>query len=162
MSREPEVTVAGMLRRIEAGRADFDALLASNPPASADGWSVKDHMAHIACWERSGLALLNSEERMAHVGLKRHDHETLGLDGINDHIYAFYLDRPEPEIHALYRDTHAALIARLQSMTDADLLLPYSYYQPDDPPYDENPVWHWIAGNTFGHYEEHAAILRSS
>jgi hypothetical protein len=117
-------------------------------------------MAHIAAWERSALALLSGEERMAHVGLERGAHETLGESGVNDHIYAMYLDTPEPEVRALYDQVHADLLAKLRSMSDEDLLKPYSHYQPNDPPYNANPVWPWIVGNTFGHYEEHIAYMK--
>ena len=153
------VTVAGMLRRIAAGRAELDALLASHSRTPAGAWSAKDHMAHIACWERSGLALLNGEDRLAHVGLARDAHESLGIDGVNDHIHAFYSDMEEAEVRALYDETHAAQVTRLERMSDDDLHLPYSHYQPNDPPYNARPVWHWIAGNTYEHYAEHLEIL---
>ena len=46
-------------------------------------------------------------------------------------------------------------------MDDAALYLPYSHYQPGAPPYNDQPVIGWIAGNTFGHYEEHIEWLHS-
>ena len=154
------VTVAEMLRRIESGRAELDRALSEHTGPGEAGWTAKDQMAHIAAWERSALALLNGEERMAHVGLERGAHETLGETGVNDHIYARYVDTPESEVRALYHQVHADLLAKLRSMSDADLLEPYSHYQPDDPPYNPRPVWPWIVGNTFGHYEEHIAYMR--
>jgi hypothetical protein len=156
------VTAAEMLRRIAAGRAELDRALASYSGVTTDGWAPKDQMAHIACWERSGLALLNGEERLAHVGLERDAHETLGIDGVNDYIYAFYADMPEAEIRALYDQVHADLLTKLRSMSDEDLLKPYSHYQPDDPPYNERPVWPWIVGNTFGHYAEHIEYMKGA
>lgn len=157
---EPEVSIAEMLRRIESGRAELDHVFAAASPPD-DAWSVKDHMAHIACWEQSALALLNGEARQGHVGIGQGHLEGLDTTGINDRIFALYHDTPEPEVRALYDQVHAALLARLRSMTDDDLKRPYSHYQPDDPPYNANPVWPWIVGNTFGHYEEHIKYLRA-
>lgn len=156
-----DVTVAEMLRRIEAGRAGFDRVLKSARPG-AGAWTAKDHMAHIACWERSALALLNGEPRQGHLGISNEEYAGLDTDAINDRIRAIYRDAHAMDVERFYRQAHADLVAKLQSMTDEDLLRPYSYFQPDDPPYNPNPVWPWIAGNTFGHYEEHAKILQSS
>jgi hypothetical protein len=47
-------------------------------------------------------------------------------------------------------------------MSDEDLLRPYSHFQPNDPPFNPNPVWPWIVGNTFGHYEEHIQYMRNA
>ena len=44
-------------------------------------------------------------------------------------------------------------------MSDDDLALPYSHYQPNDPPYNAEPVAGWVAGNTSEHYEEHIGWL---
>jgi hypothetical protein len=159
---ETPVTVAEMLRRIEAGRAELDRALALATGPSEAGWTPKDQLAHIACWERSALALLNAEERMAHVGLERGAHEALGESGVNDHIYTFYRDMPDSEVRELYEQVHADLVAKLRTMSDEDLLKPYSHYQPNDPPYNANPVWPWIVGNTFGHYEEHIEYMRNA
>lgn len=39
-------------------------------------------------------------------------------------------------------------------MTDADLHLPYSSFDANAPQQDE-PIYAWIVGDTFGHYEGH-------
>ena len=156
---EPEITVTELLARITAGREQLDVLLAS-PPATPEGaWTAKDHMSHIAAWEGSALALLNGEPRMGHVGLDQKAYRSLGEDGINEHIRATFADKSDAEVRGEYESAHAALVARLEGMTDEDLKLPYSHYQPDDPPYNARPVWPWIVGNTVEHYAEHIRIL---
>ena len=159
---DPEVTIAGMLQQISSGRAELDSLFATSSPTSAGAWTLKDQMAHIATWERSALALLNGEGRMAHVGLERDAYRTLGEDGVNEHIRATFADGSEADVRAYYDEIHAALLARLKGMSDDDLQLPYSHYQPNDPPHNPRPVWHWLAGNTYKHYREHVAIMRAT
>lgn len=157
---ESEITVAELLSRIRESRWQLDALLASNPATPDGAWTSKDHMAHIAAWEGSALALLNGQPRMGHVGLDTKAYRTLGEDAINEHIRTRFAGNPEAEVRAQYDAVYTALIARLETMSDDDLKLPYSHYQPNDPPYNPRPVWHWIAGNTYEHYAEHTGIMR--
>ena len=53
-----------------------------------------------------------------------------------------------------FRDSHAALMAGLGKLSDADLKQPYSHFQPGDPD-EKRPVIGWVAGNTYEHYAEH-------
>ena len=53
------------------------------------------------------------------------------------------------------------LVMLLNSMTQADLEMPYSHYQPDDLPYNGNPVGGWVHGNTWDHYNEHIGWLEA-
>jgi len=155
-----EVTVAEMLRRIAARRGELDTVFENASPPAGDAWSVKDHMAHIACWEHSAVALLNGEDRYAHAGVRKGEHATLDTDGINQRIHAMYRDASPGDVRRYYDQVHADLVARIRSMSDEDLQRPYSHYQPGDPPYNAQPVIGWIVGNTFEHYAEHANILR--
>jgi hypothetical protein len=117
-------------------------------------------MAHLACWEHSALALLRGEPRHAHLGLTAEEHAAMSMDDQNARIVELFRDRPLAEIRDYYESIHAELVAHVASMSDADLQRPYSYFQPDDPPYNANPVWPWIAGNTYEHYAEHIEIMR--
>ena len=49
----------------------------------ADGWSVKDHLAHVAAWEHSLLALIEGRDRPAGMGLSEPLQE---IDPINEAI----------------------------------------------------------------------------
>jgi uncharacterized protein (TIGR03083 family) len=119
--------------------------------AGADGWTVKDHLAHIAAWEHSLLALIEGHDREKAMGLSE---GVEGIDNVNEAIRKLHeTDTPE-EALAYFRDSHARLVAALGKLSDSDLQKPYSHYQPADP--DENrPVVGWVAGNTYEHYAEH-------
>ncbi|MBC7872040.1 MAG: hypothetical protein H7Y09_14435, partial [Chitinophagaceae bacterium] len=45
------------------------------------------------------------------------------------------------------------------TLSDADLMRPYNYYQPESA--QAAPIIDRIAGNTFGHYEEHIPWMQA-
>ena len=116
-----------------------------------DGWTVKDHLAHVGAWERSLLALIEGENRAAAMGVA----ETVeGTDAINEEIRKLHsADTPE-EALAYFRDSHTQMVAALRKLSDADLQKPYSAFQPSDPD-EKRPAIGWVAGNTYEHYAEH-------
>lgn len=165
--KEEAYTVANLLRRIGDRRGRLEAVLAplSDEEMSApraDGWAVRDHLAHIVGWEGSLLALLRGESRALAVGLTPGEYETLDTDAINARILADSRGLPLAEVKRRFAERHEEVLAFLRGMSDAGLMLPYSHYQPNDPPRNENPVIGWIAGNTFGHYEEHLEWIEKS
>lgn len=162
---EPRHSKAELMARINDSRAALEQLVnrldedrAVAP--GADGWSVKDHLAHVAVWERSLLALLEGRPRHEGMGLDRATYEDGDTDAINAALYAQSHDRPLSEVLADFRATHERLLSVVSGMTDEDLYRPYSHYQPGEPPRNDEPVIGWIAGNTFGHYEEHTDWIR--
>jgi uncharacterized protein (TIGR03083 family) len=145
------------MSRIEAGWKQLGELVKQVEDAAglnrvgADGWTVKDHLAHIAAWEHSLLALLEGRDRSGAMGLNEPLEE---IDSINEAIRKLHeTDSPE-EALGYFRDSHARLIAALARLDDADLQEPYSHYQPKDSD-EKRPVVGWVAGNTYEHYAEH-------
>jgi hypothetical protein len=126
-----------------------------------DGWSVKDHLAHLVAWEGALLALLDGQDPLAAMGVTPGD-----TDVQNEQIRERYAARPLAEVRELAQQTHSQLLERLASMSDADLLRPYSSFRPDaDHPDQDNPITGWIDGNTWEHFDEHsdwiaATVLR--
>jgi len=152
-------TVANLLALIAASRGTLAAVVEplSEAELSApgpEGWAVKDHLAHLAVWQRSLIALLEGKNRHAAMGLPG-EKEAISGDELNARLYQLHRDRPGAEVLAFSHDTHARLLAVLGRLSDQDLMMPYSHFQPDDPPYNAQPVLGWIAGNTFGHEAEH-------
>jgi ureidoglycolate hydrolase len=157
-----------LLRRIRESRASLEQVVArlsaeQLTAAGPDGWAVKDHLAHVAAWEESLLALLDGRDRNQAVGLSAAEsvsanHDT---DAINAVIYRRHRDRSASDVLATFHETHARVLAALDRLTDADLLRPYSHYQPNAQPLDPRPVLGWIEGNTWDHYDEHAAWIRA-
>jgi uncharacterized damage-inducible protein DinB len=119
--------------------------------AGADGWTVKDHLAHIAAWEHSLLALIEGQDRERAMGLSA---PVEGIDNVNEAIRKLHETDTPDEALGYFSDSHARLMAALGKLSDADLQRPYSHYQPTDPD-EKRPVVAWVAGNTYEHYAEH-------
>ena len=119
--------------------------------AAADGWTVKDHLTHIAAWEHSLLALIEGHDRERAMGLSE---AVDGIDNENEAIRKLHENETEDVALAHFRDSHARLVSALGKLSDADLQKPYSHYQPTDPN-EKRPVVGWVAGNTYEHYAEH-------
>ena len=119
--------------------------------AGADGWTVKDHLAHIATWEHSLLALVEGHDREKALGLPE---GVEGIDNVNEAIRKRHETDTPDEVLGYFRDSHVRLLAALGKLGDADLQKPYSHYQPSDPD-EKRPVAEWVAGDTYEHYAEH-------
>ena len=120
-----------------------------------DGWTVKDHLAHVGAWERSLLALVKGEDRAAAMGLPETPE---GTDAINEEIRKLHAKDTPEEALAYFRDSHVQLVATLGKLSDADLQKPYSHFQASDPD-EHRPAIAWVAGNTYEHYAEHIAWI---
>jgi hypothetical protein len=119
---------------------------------AADGWTVKDHLAHIGAWEHSLRGLIEGQDRLAAMGV--HEPVEENTDVVNDAVFKLHQHETAEQAVKYFRDSHAQLMAALGKLTDADLARPYSHYQPSDPE-EERPVRGWVAGNTYEHYAEH-------
>ncbi|HKA49433.1 MAG TPA: ClbS/DfsB family four-helix bundle protein [Candidatus Dormibacteraeota bacterium] len=159
------LTKEQLLGRIEEGWAELDRLQAGldaeavGTPSGGE-WRLKDHLAHIAAWELSLIALLTGGDRSAAVGVPAgSSHET---DSVNAIIHQRLRGLTGAEVRALLRGAHAQLRDALAPLTDDDLLLPYSHYQPQEAGEGgKQPVIGWITGNTFDHVHEHLDAMRA-
>jgi hypothetical protein len=121
----------------------------------ADGWSVKDHLAHVGAWEHSLLALIEGRDRPSGMGLTE---ELEQLDAVNEAVRKLHESDTPEEALGYFRDSHAQLMNALSKLSDADLQKPYSHYQPSDPE-EKRPAVGWVSGNTYEHYAEHIAWI---
>ena len=157
---------AELMRHISESRSKLEQMIGRLSEAQIvapgpDGWSVKDHLSHVAAWEESLLALLEGRDRDAAIGLDPSTVEAANddVDKINASIHQRNRDRSPTDVLAAFRETHARVLAALDRLADADLLRPYSFYQPNAQPYDARPVIGWIDGDTWDHYDEHVAWI---
>jgi uncharacterized protein (TIGR03083 family) len=154
-----------LMRKIHATRLDLESLIAQLSDAQMlqpglDGWSVKDHLAHIAAWEQSMLAILNGRPRHEAMGVSREVFRQ-GVDVVNQVVMERSRTQTLPDVLAEFRRSYQAVLARLDELSDADLRQPYGYYLPNDRDDDTPPVLDWVMGDTYEHYEEHAAYIRA-
>lgn len=126
-----------------------------------DGWSAKVHLGHIAGWERSLLALLRGQDREPAMGVPLQPGEPHDLDVLNDALARRSPALPLDAVRDESSRVHAELVALLHGMSDADLVKPYSHYQPHAVPAEERRAYAWVNGNTWAHYEERSGWLKA-
>lgn len=148
-------TKAELLARITPARAALDALVTATPEATLtapehEGWSVKDHIAHIATWERMIVAHLRDGSDAAAAGMDEVAYAAASLEEINARIHDTNRTKPASQVMDEARAAHGATVAMIDGLADGALTLPY---WADDP--DGRAVMEKIAGDTYRHYLEH-------
>ena len=119
-----------------------------------EGWSVKDHLAHLAVWEGSMTAILNGGDKGEALGVTPEVMATPGFDEINEVIRARWATASRAKVMEMLAAKRRELQATLGGMTYEDLMKPYASYQPGSPE-KTDPVAYWLAGNTWEHEDEH-------
>ena len=149
-------------RRIDVAWEALEAVIAGldeqqlSDARDANGWAIKDHLIHLAIWERSIAQLLLNQPRHETLGVSEDDYLNLGVDGINAIIFEQHRDFSVGEVLARLLQQHEETLEILNRFTWDDVLRPYSYYLPNEPGKDNgDPILYWIMGNTAGHYDEH-------
>ena len=108
---------------IEKGWAELTALVETlgEPGLELTGagrWAVKDHLVHIAAWERSLLGLLNGEDIRTAMGVPGAAEDT---DALNEAVWLAHRHETSDQALAFWRDTHAELMelgGRYRTMFD--------------------------------------------
>ena len=121
-----------------------------------DGWTVKDHIIHIAVWENSIIAFLRGIARHKGLGISEKLYLDGGIDAVNLAIFRKHQDKSLTEVETIFRRTHSKLMTVIDELSNEDLKLPYSHYLPDDED-DETgpPAMNIVYGSTAFHYREH-------
>lgn len=149
MSDERPKTKAELLERIRAGRARLEAVVAkldetALEKADADGWAIKDHLAHLADWSERAAAGIQG--RPAYEGLKL-DKSAMDLseDEVNARLQARSHSRPAAELLADFRRANDHILQLITDLPDSKLFGPGA---------DERLLGN-IIGNTYEHDSEH-------
>lgn len=151
--------IAADYEAIEQVVAALDGLQLSHP--GPEGWAVKDHLMHLAMWERGIAWLLGGRSRTEGMEITAEEWYNLTMDQINDLVYERNRERDAAQALAAFREAHQAMLDALAPMSDADLQRPYSDFDPAATRNADRPIIGWIIGDTFEHYEEHLTYMRA-
>jgi uncharacterized protein YndB with AHSA1/START domain len=123
----------------------------------AEGWSVKDHLAHLTAWEQFMLAN-HLQGRPAHEVLEidAATLKTLDENGENAILHQRSQGQSVSQVLAGRQQSLAQVTATLERTPFATLMQPHL---ADDP--QARPLILWINGNTYEHYQEHRAYIQA-
>jgi hypothetical protein len=160
-------TKAELLTEIDRGWRELQAFVGYlsdeqlTQPTDAAGWTVADHLLHLADWEAGMTAILRGEDRPQAMGVDRAQWDSDDYDGMNEVMRQRHLDIHESRTSILaYLDqAHSEMLAALANVSDADLQKRYGDWQPLDQ--SDNPLMGSFMGNTYLHYEEHIPWMRT-
>ena len=158
------LTRENLLRQLELSWNELQTYLASlteeqfTRPTDAAGWTAKDHIIHIAMWEKAGLAVLEGKSKRETLNITPEIWEQ-DDDPINAVLQQRYHDLSLDEVMQALRHNHELTLKKLDTMTEADLLLPHNRYQPNST--DERPIIWWVIGDTINHYRDHLPWIRA-
>ncbi len=144
---------------LEQTVAALDGLQLEHP--GPEGWAVKDHLFHLAAWERGIAWLLSGRPRAEGMGITSEEWYNLTMDQVNDLVYQRNRERTAAEALSAFREAHQAMLDALVPLSDADLQRPYADYGEGGGQSADRPIIGWIIGDTYDHYEEHLAYLRA-
>ncbi|MBZ0287364.1 MAG: DinB family protein, partial [Anaerolineae bacterium] len=123
-----------LMANIERGWNDLQAYITSLTPAQmteptdAAGWTVKDHLMHLAVWEGGMVELLHRRPRWEYMGLPPESAGNRDFDAMNAVIQKAHKNKSLDEVLAALRTAHQQMLDTLQPLTDADLQRSYSDY----------------------------------
>lgn len=168
MSEEYVTTKAELLAHIACDWAALQTLLNGLSaaqwmhPRNPDGWAVKDHVAHMAAWQRSVIAFLQGQPRHEALGVPQAVYLSYDEDAINAVIFAAHCDDPIDAVWADLTASHEEILRLLAPLSDEDLHQRYGHYLPaEEPEGGGSPALNVIYGNTAHHYRSHQAWIEA-
>jgi hypothetical protein len=125
-------TKALLLAQTEQERDALMTMLAGLSPEQllwpgAYAWSAKDHVAHLAEWERMLLAWYEAGVRGEKPAVPGEGYTWATLDALNQRIYEQHRDEPAAHVVADWRDTSRRLLVMAQAASESDLFTPRRY-----------------------------------
>ena len=123
---------------------------------NADGWAVKDHVAHLSAWENSVIALLTSRPRHEGLGVPEDVYLSHDFDTINDVIFKNHKDDPLEQVRSEFQRVHADYVKQIEALSEDELKRPYRHFLPDEPgDGDGPPAIVIIHSDGAPHYQDH-------
>jgi hypothetical protein len=171
---EEPPTVTYALRRFDAATAALMVALDTADPRAEhrcdeDGWSLADHVLHLAAWDRGMAALLRESPRAPAMGISAVDWAA-GSVRINAVIRERGGGTALGDAVANLRENRAAFRDGIAALADEDFLRGYSAYDasalesaaPDTPPsFEFRPVFTWVARAGWEHADKHLPAMRA-
>ena len=153
-------TKTDLIENINRAWSTLDGVIAGSDEEAltmpgGDGWSVKDHLAHIEGWERYLLAVLERRSPSAAIGIDLATVRSTAEDPLNELIIEPTKAQPLSQVLADLRRTHESLLAVIAALPEDDLERLAADYQPEELTGDTDSVAGWIAHICDEHLRDH-------
>lgn len=163
MSTELPADKDALMARIQQARDALEAVIAPlsdeqlAAPGPDGGWSVKDHLYHLATWAQVQLARMQGRPEWTVIDLDEATYQTViysapDFRDINAIIERRGKDLAPAAVLAHFRDAYAQLVAEVERWSYTDLLTPI---RPDGP-----TVLKQLSGDSYEHDDEHRRMIR--
>jgi hypothetical protein len=159
-------TVAELKRTIESAWSDLEAYLRGLPPQvalekDAQGWTVRDHITHMAVWEESVAIVFQGGRRHEALGIDEAFYRQGTFDEINEVIKNREQHLTLDQAVARLARVHESLLDHLRRLSDDDLQPTVREFFPSAPATDERPVSVFLYDNSAGHILEHLPWMKA-
>ena len=123
-------------------------------PALANGWSVKDLLAHLSAWEAQLITLLY---QAAHGQTPTTIHfRQASIDETNARWEAENRERPLEQVLSDFRAIRAQTVRRLEPFSEADLFEPGRFAWAKG-----YALYEWVASDSYKHEGDHLEEVRA-
>lgn len=157
------MTAKEVLAQVEKGWHELDGLARGldgeglSLHRAPDGWAIKDHLVHVAAWERWLIALFERRDKLAAMGAAEAKKD---IDSVNDVVFRNHQDDSPQKALDYFRSAHEKLMGVLREQATEDFERPYKAFFESGTESDEQPVLVAVAANTYDHYAEHVQWIK--
>jgi len=125
----------------------------------AAGWTVKDHLVHLAVWEDGIWALLNKRDRPAEMDVDAETWKRWDFEEINGVIQWQHKDKSWVEVEQKRQASHKRFIEQIEATSETDLNRPAKDFQANST--SNTPVIQIVVGDAFEHYDSHLPWIKA-
>ncbi len=126
-------------------------------PMTDGGWTVKDTLAHISAWEQLCLGWIEAAHRGETPETPAPGFTWDEIDRLNEKIHQDNQGRALDEVLANSAWSYQQMLGTVEALPEEELFTP-KYYQWL---YADDPLWLYVAHNSYIHYEEHIVAMRA-
>ena len=150
-----------LLHRIRAERARLDEAMARVSDERLlerdDGtWTGKDHLAHLATWQRVSLARADGTQPEDIADVVRGEYTEDDIDSINQRFHEAARDRSMGDVRSGFTSSYDAICHAVEGLNDGDL---GREWLPGHP--ERGTLAQTIATNTHEHYPDHIWVFET-
>ncbi|MFN8594098.1 MAG: DinB family protein [Thermomicrobiales bacterium] len=156
---------AELIAGIDQTWATLEAALAAtseemSTTVGRDGWSVKDHLAHIEGWERFLLAVLARQSPSGAIGIDLGTLRSTDDDTLNELLVGPTRAQSLAQVMGNLRQTRQRLLAVVAALPDADLERLAAEYQPEELDGDTDSIAGWVYHICDEHLQDHIGWIK--